>query len=186
MYNNVLAFYLEIKICFTQLINLIVKVFVNRRLEKLSMNIILNNPLHFFVQFQRKRGKLRKELEKEHEALRNNILRDVNNQQDTNMNERIRTLKEKHVADVKKLKQNFCDKLEKISQAKSKWMKEEEAKRINTQVDIKIQDIFICCCCYFFVFFLPKFTPQLLISHCIKMSGVGINSDKNIFLNIKI
>lgn len=88
-----------------------------------------------FVQHQRKRGKLRKELEKEHETLCNNILRDVNNQQDTNTNERIRTLKDKHVTDVKKLKQNFCDKLEKISQAKAKWMKEEEAKRVDAQVD---------------------------------------------------
>ena len=39
------------------------------------------------------------------------------------------------MTDVKKLKQNFCDKLEKISQAKAKWMKEEEAKRINAQVN---------------------------------------------------
>jgi len=82
---------------------------------------------------ERKRGKLRKELEKEHETARNNILRDINNQQDTNANEQIRTLKDKHVTDVKKLKQNFCDKLEKISQAKAKWMKEEETKRVNAQ-----------------------------------------------------
>ena len=93
---------------------------------------------HLFHLIQRKRTKLRKEFDKEQETLRNNILRDVDNQKDTDTNERIRTLKEKHVTDVKKLKQNFCVKLEKISEAKAKWIQEEEAKRLSVQV------IFLC------------------------------------------
>ena len=68
---------------------------------------------------------------------------EVRYRQDVNVNERIKTLKEKHVTDVKKLKKNFCDKLEKINQAKANWMKEEQAKRVSAHVnEILIQLFF--------------------------------------------
>ncbi|XP_066933836.1 golgin subfamily A member 6-like protein 22 [Clytia hemisphaerica] len=77
----------------------------------------------------RKKEKMRREFQLEKDKLRNNIMQDITEQQMGDMNAKIMELKEKHVLDVKKLKQSFCDKLEKISRMKEKWLKEEGEKR---------------------------------------------------------
>ena len=70
----------------------------------------------------------------EKDKLRNNIMQDITEQQVGDLNKKMRELKEKHSLDVKKLKQSFCEKLEKISQMKEKWMKEEGEKRKTNEV----------------------------------------------------
>jgi len=77
---------------------------------------------------------MKKEFHQEHEKQRNNLLLDIANQHDTDNTERVKELREKHACEVKKLKQSFCEKLEKISEMKKKWMEEEETKRIKMQV----------------------------------------------------
>ena len=75
---------------------------------------------------------MKKEFHQEYEKLRNNLLLDMAEQHDSR--ERLKDLREKHAGDVKKMKQNFCEKLERISEMKKKWMEEEETKRIKMQV----------------------------------------------------
>ena len=77
---------------------------------------------------------MRREFQLEKDKLRNNIMQDITEQQVGDLNKKMRELKEKHSLDVKKLKQSFCEKLEKISQMKEKWMKEEGEKRKTNEV----------------------------------------------------
>lgn len=83
---------------------------------------------------------MEKQYQEEHERMKNNVLADITNQQQNVIGKQktIAKLKEQHAKELHRLKQNFREKLEKISEMKKKWMEEEENKRIELQVRIEL------------------------------------------------
>lgn len=81
-------------------------------------------------------AKLQEAVLKASEIDHNNFVKEIQSQ--TNHINEISKIKEEHEGTIRNLKQGFRDKLARITEMKKKWIREEEEKRSQIEVNLNI------------------------------------------------